>query len=224
MPTRGRSEWAQRAMNCFLLQTYEPRELVVVDDADDLSFPNGIDHPLVRYVVNQQRLGIPHKRNQCTRLAHGQIIVNFDSDDWSAPTRMETQVARLINSGKALDGFHSMLFYNEADSTAWKYRGRNCACGTSMCMWKSYAETHPFNERKKAHPVSGHIIGTDNDIGREASLAGQLSCVDGEQFLVARIHDGQSSKEKRLGQPASNYSSVALDLIPKEFFECVPAS
>ena len=39
MPTRSRPPLSQVALDCFLAQTYEPRELVIIDDEDDPSFP-----------------------------------------------------------------------------------------------------------------------------------------------------------------------------------------
>ena len=43
MPTRSRPALSRAALNCFLAQTYEPRELVILDDDDDPSF---LDPPL----------------------------------------------------------------------------------------------------------------------------------------------------------------------------------
>ena len=45
MPTRGRPAFAQRAIDCFLRQTWEEKELIVVDDLDNRSFFEGVDVP-----------------------------------------------------------------------------------------------------------------------------------------------------------------------------------
>lgn len=206
MPTRGRQEYAAKALQCFLSQTLPTKELVVIDDADDLSFPEGIDHPLVHYVVNQQRLGIPHKRNQALRLAKGQIIANFDSDDFSMPTRLEDQVKRLVDEGKPLTGYSGLLFFNEMNRTAWKYTLRAYACGTSMCFWKWWGETHPFREAK--------AIASDHEVVHQAQKSGELSWAEAGQLMVARIHPGNSAVKKM----DSPFIPVSINEIPKEFF------
>src|SRR5262245_29017995 len=95
MPTRGRREFASQALACFLAQTYPAKELVILDDADDPSFPNkeGLprDDASIRYLVGARRT-IPIKRNLIAEAAAGELICHFDSDDWQHPERLSTQV------------------------------------------------------------------------------------------------------------------------------------
>src|SRR6185503_427098 len=125
MPTRGRVALARLAVDCFLSQTYSDKELVILDDYDEPSFPDGITHPLVRYFRTENiRYQIPIKRNRVNALANGAVIFHLDSDDWSAPDRMALQVSRLEMTGKAMTGFHTLLFHEEQTGQAWKYTGR----------------------------------------------------------------------------------------------------
>src|SRR5688572_15862161 len=51
MPTRGRVAFAKHALESFHSQTYPNKQLIILDDADDRSFPEGVNHPLVTYAI-----------------------------------------------------------------------------------------------------------------------------------------------------------------------------
>jgi glycosyltransferase involved in cell wall biosynthesis len=190
MPTRGRREYARQAVGSFLSQTYEAKELVILDDWDDPSFPEGIEHPLIRYHVIGELIGklnIPQKRNRVNALTQGSIIAHFDSDDWSAPDRLADQVPRLLESGKGLSGYCSMWFVNEIGDV---YRYKNFpnayALGSSFCYLKSFWEQHPY--------IEGKFIGSDTKLCRVARSEDQLISVDDDRHMVARIHSGNTNE------------------------------
>lgn len=210
MPTRGRQELAKLALECFYSQTYENRELVIVDDFDELSFPNGVNHPLVRYHISdyrQGRLNIPMKRNVINGLTAGEVIAHWDSDDWSAPERLTQQVALMEQSGKQVAGYHSMLFYDERDNTAARYEGHQnmYALGTSLLYRKDWWQTHQFKDAL--------FVGSDNDFVRKARDAHQLATVDAGLMMVARCHSDNTSP-KYINRPG--YIRVPLESIPTE--------
>src|SRR5438128_1089434 len=109
MPTRGRREWAAQAVQCFLSQTWPDKELLILDDTDDASFPHaaGIPFPFfsnhagppIMYFRRSERWSIGRKRNELARIASGEAICHFDDDDWAAPDRIATQVRLLEESG-----------------------------------------------------------------------------------------------------------------------------
>src|SRR5687767_1929483 len=181
MPTRGRREYAQRALESFLSQTY-PAELVILDDAADLSFPSGVNYPQVQYHVSASR-SIAEKRNECCRLAKGDVIVHFDSDDWSAPTRIADQVKLLEESGKAVLGFCTVLFYDQQTRRAYRWGNddRISIAGTSLCYKRDWAIAHPFAFEP------GFKWGEDNAFKDTAKIAKQLIVVPGGSLIVAGI-------------------------------------
>lgn len=207
---------AKCALQCFLDQTYEDRELVIHDDFDDRSFPDGVDHPLVRYHISDYRHGrfnIPQKRNAVNQLASGSLICHFDSDDWSAPERIAEQVKLLKESGRACTGFHSMIFFDETTRKAARYETpiKNppnfYALGTSLCYRRDFWHSHRYRESM--------AIGSDNDFVRRTREEKQLVSVDAGTMMVARSHPGNTGAKNIAG---SNYVSVSLDLIPTGFF------
>jgi hypothetical protein len=209
MPTRGRSLLAAQAVTVFLNQTYENKELIVLDDADCLSFPEGIDHPLIRYhrTCGDIWHQIPTKRNMVNELAQGWAIWHLDSDDFSIPTRMEEQVQRLEETGKAVTGYHSMPFFSEDTGKVHEYRsGTYYALGSSLCYLKSFWESNRFDEKKRT--------GSDTVFVRECRLAEQLDAIDSAGRMVARIHAGNTS-EKNFR--SSEFRELPFESLPEGF-------
>src|SRR6185503_11310823 len=142
MPTRGRRVWANQALKCFLAQTYEHKDLIILDDEDNPSFPISPKYPNVAHILLKERMSIPDKRNMAARVATGDIIWHLDSDDWSAPNRMKEQVNLLEESGKALVGYHSLIFHDETRG-AWYFKGhQGYPMGTSQCYRKYFWKLH----------------------------------------------------------------------------------
>lgn len=207
LPTRGRAELARLAVDCFLSQTYHEKELVILDDFDTPSFPNGITHPLIRYYQTENIIfNIPVKRNRVNALAKGECIFHVDSDDWSAPNRMGDQVHRLEQTGLAVTGYHEMLFIDEERGKVFEYRIKpHYVCGSSLAYLKSFWERNKFPESS--------TTGSDNRFVRAAREQNQLDCVPGLQSLVARIHSGNTNRAAR----KDNYYEVSPDRIPAGF-------
>lgn len=179
MPTRARPTFAREAVEVFLAQTWPNRELVIVDDEDEPSFPGGINGADVRYERLRIKLSIGAKRNVACSRAAGEIIVHFDDDDWSAPERITDQVERLMASGRELTGYNEMLFTDGA--RWWQYAGpKDYILGTSLCYRKTLWERRPFQ---------------DSQIGED--LAFQLgvpkTAVPAGEVMWARTHPGNTS-------------------------------
>jgi glycosyltransferase involved in cell wall biosynthesis len=176
MPTRGRQELSRAAIECFLAQTYSPRELVIVDDVDARSFPDGVSIPHVVYECLPERLQIGGKRNHCCRRSIGEIIVHWDSDDWSAPGRIEDQVTRLIETGKLMTGYSSMQFTD--GERWWEYTGDGrYILGTSFCYRKALWEMRNFPDV---------ILGEDLVFQQGVDVA----AVPPRGLMFARNHNG----------------------------------
>ncbi|MDI1443847.1 glycosyltransferase [Polyangium sp. 6x1] len=100
MPTHGRAVFVPQSVHYFQRQDYPNKELVILDDSKaelDIELPEAEN---VVYVHLRQRLALGAKRNICCEIARGDIIAQWDDDDWFAPTRLSVQAAPLL-SGKA---------------------------------------------------------------------------------------------------------------------------
>lgn len=185
MPVGYGDRFFQLALNCFLNQTYEGEIQVVVVDNSDAPIEDLLPEDDRITYHRCERMPVGALRNLGTSLASGEICITGDEDDWSAPNRVESQVSRLLESGKAVTGWHNILYFEPQTSRCFKYlyaAGRNAsepyACGTSHCYLKSWWEQHPF-------PNTGV---EDYEFQLETMQAGQLDSCDAGQLCVARAH------------------------------------
>jgi glycosyltransferase involved in cell wall biosynthesis len=69
MPTANRRGFVERAIECFLRQDYESRELLVLDDGADRIGDVLPGDPRIRYLELPERLVLGAKRNRGCELA-----------------------------------------------------------------------------------------------------------------------------------------------------------
>lgn len=192
MPTRDRASFAREALACWRAQTYEPRELVIMDDFDAPSFEDGIDEPGVLYERVRQRLTIGAKRNLCCSRANGEVICHWDDDDYSAPGRIEDQIQRLIESQKPVTGYRSMKLTNGVHW--WLYTGASdYALGTSLMYERDWWLKYGFEAIQ---------VGEDNSFAGVARARGAIVSADAGDLMWARIHPGNTSAKDPHGNPA----------------------
>jgi glycosyltransferase involved in cell wall biosynthesis len=99
MVTADRRALAQRSVGCFLAQDYSNRELIIVDDGEEDYAPILRDIPADRVVHHrldrQPATTLGELRNLSLDLARGELIAQWDDDDWFAPHRLSHSVAAL---------------------------------------------------------------------------------------------------------------------------------
>jgi glycosyltransferase involved in cell wall biosynthesis len=217
LPTKGRRSLASKAIQYFMSQTHQDKELVILDDLENRSFPNGQGdlprHANILYFLNKSR-SIAEKRNLCCEYAFGELIITWDSDDYSAPERIAQQVAMSEQSGKAVIGYCSMLFYDERDGRAWKYVNspNYGAVGTSLCYRRDFWRENKFR-------LAGEIenVGEDGLFVKAAINRHELYSVDAGDIMVARIHSDSTSPHN-LSPSQMSYRSVPIEALPPAFF------
>ncbi|GGO98553.1 glycosyltransferase family A protein [Stakelama pacifica] len=99
MVTANRAALAARAVNCFLSQTWGNRELVVIDDGAEDYTPLFVAIPPGRITYRKVEK-LPHNtlgtlRNLSLDVAKGDLIAQWDDDDWYHPDRLTVQAAAL---------------------------------------------------------------------------------------------------------------------------------
>jgi hypothetical protein len=106
MPTYNRPTFAARAIDFFLNQDYPNRELVIVDDGEE-----SISHLVpahadvaIRYHRLETRASIGNKRELACELADGNVLVQWDDDDWHGAARLRRQVAPLATGAADMTG------------------------------------------------------------------------------------------------------------------------
>jgi O-antigen biosynthesis protein len=110
MPTRDRPEFALRAIEYFLRQTYPSRELVVVDDGEEGLADRLPRDPRIRYVRSPHQESLGAKRNRACALARGTLVAHWDDDDWYAPARLAAQAEPILEGRADMSGLAGTRF------------------------------------------------------------------------------------------------------------------
>lgn len=202
MPTRNRREWLPFAIECFELQTYANRELVIVADGQDVRdlIPKEDSRiTLVSILEAERPQFLSEKFNLCCGLGKGEILCKWDDDDWSATERIADQVERLQSTGKMFTGYCSMLF---TDGKEWRrYSGTPAwAAGTSLCFRREWWARHKFQPKRQ--------VGSDGPFVHDAAVAKQLASVPGEGMMVASTHARNSCPRPKTVPPGSRWTEL----------------
>lgn len=138
-------------------QTYPNIKEVII--ADDSTEPNqrlelNIPYPIVYCVI--PRCSIGAKRNYLKKIAQGEIIAHFDSDDVYFPEYIQSCVDTMIINDCDITGSSDMLFINPITG----YTGFQSCLYQNMlneasCVYrKSYAEKYHYQDRNHSENES----------------------------------------------------------------------
>ena len=112
-PTYDREELLTYAYRSFTSQSIGNLEWIVLDDSEKPSiFMTTLDDPRVRYHHLQTRLTIGDKRNMAVGMAKGEIIVQFDDDEYYAPHYVETMLNELRRGNGHVVKLSSFFVYS----------------------------------------------------------------------------------------------------------------
>ena len=85
-PTHGRPRHLELLYQVFASQTHSDKELLVDDDSPEPNaFMAALDDPRVRYRHTQGRATTGAKRARLVAAARGDVVAQFDDDDYYAP-------------------------------------------------------------------------------------------------------------------------------------------
>jgi glycosyltransferase involved in cell wall biosynthesis len=95
IPAYNASEWIADTLRSAIAQTWERKEIIVVDDGSTdrtLTVARQFESDLVR-VVTQKNQGAAFARNKAQSLCQGDYIQWLDADDYLAPDKITRQMA-----------------------------------------------------------------------------------------------------------------------------------
>ncbi len=179
---RGNRELLPMVLECYRAQDYPNLELVAVIDGKDSTYDLVKDIPGVVAPYMEHSENLATKRNIGIRAAHGEIVVHFDSDDWSGPERISHQIVGL--------GENKVVGY----SRAWWYDTRrkiaaypSCGLwGAALCYDRLWALDHPWDETKWMCEDAWFL-----QSARDQNAAVEL---EGGDNFVALAHDGNAAR------------------------------
>ena len=183
--TRNRVPLLRRSVACFLEQSYEPRELLIQYEADDLAtarYVATLSDSRVRGVEipASPRLTLGERRNLAIEAARGRYIAQWDDDDWHGPTRLAEQIAALGDSAKHGCVLWRVVLYDATTGKAYLSEGRPC-------------EGSLVAERDKVPRFADLGRGEDEHAIRKMIQADQLAALDRPLLDVYVYHGGNTS-------------------------------
>jgi hypothetical protein len=201
MLVNGRPEMVKRAVKCFDAQSYENRILLLYDTTEDKFTRSGASKVFHYWCsANERTVGeLRNAANSHHRAWNSDIIVHWDSDDWSHPERIQEQVGFLIKSEAQCVGYNRLLFWRSPrivgslpTGETWLYdrNVKNYAVGTSLCYWRKTWSGARFL------PLPTMVGGTseDTEFLKMVDCRGEagFSNVTMSPRLIARIHPGNT--------------------------------
>jgi len=185
MPTYNRRPFIQHAIRYFLRQQYDNKELIVIDDGTDCIADLIPDMEQIRYFRLDKKLSLGAKLNLACGYAKGDVIANWDDDDWYAERRLAYQVEALQQGMIDVCGINRLLYYDLRHRRAYRYiypvNQRTWLLGSSLCYTREMWDRNHFAdinvgmdglfvwgtapERVQALPdetISVHMIHNDN--------------------------------------------------------------
>lgn len=102
MPNYNSAEYVAETIKSVINQTYQNWELLFVDDCstdNSLEIVRSFNDDRIRILKNEINGGAAISRNYALREAKGKWIAFLDSDDLWAPTKLEEQIAFMVENG-----------------------------------------------------------------------------------------------------------------------------
>jgi glycosyltransferase involved in cell wall biosynthesis len=97
IPAYNAQAWVEDTLRSALAQTWEPKEIVIVNDGstdDTLAILRKFESEQVR-IATQTNQGAAATRNRCFELSRGEYIQWLDADDLLSPDKVSSQMERL---------------------------------------------------------------------------------------------------------------------------------
>lgn len=192
MPTFDRRRFVPYAVDWFLRQDYEHRELVVVDDGPEPVGDLLPEDPRIRHIVLDKRHTIGAKRNLGAREANGELVAHWDDDDWSAPRRLSYQVQSLRDTDADVCGLSRLLYLELGGARAWRY------AWTGAREWVSDGTLLYTKEFWAANPLPDTSMGLDCRFLWN-SRRKKIASLPDETYYVATIHPRNTSPKDTRG-------------------------
>lgn len=121
MPTRGRADFARHAVRCFQQQDYQEAELVIVEDGPPALAGTLPDDPRIRIVSSGMSRSIGTLRNIACQEARGDILIQWDDDDWHGPQRISRQIAGIRGGLADITALRDATIFDLAGWQFWRW-------------------------------------------------------------------------------------------------------
>lgn len=206
MPTTVKRLWCiPRSIRCWLRQTWQTRDLLVVSDGTEEDckqvakainegcggFRSRIRH--LHLFKKPETLG--EKYNLGIAAAEGPYIALWADDDWNAPERLEFVMRGILKMGVRMAGSRTMICHRMRDKTNWLYMSApqlpHLISGT-MIFHKDVWIKKPWPHVQSGSDttwVFSVLWSTETDEKGEPIGGEEYALTDDPRIYVAFVHD-----------------------------------
>lgn len=200
--TKGRLDMLKRSIAYYLKQSWPNKELIVVNDGvpelqDAIrSHVDDLKRQDIRYIFHPTRLTLGHLRNISVKAASGDVLCQWDDDDFYHPHRLEKQFSHMKGCNADASFFFDVFNYF-ADSrelfwTDWSFQRTQAPDlghpGTLMCR-RSVSLQYPMDGESA---VRGEDAVVQIDLYRRCKVVGLREA----GFLYTYVYHGMNTFER----------------------------
>jgi len=121
MPTRDRPDFALQAVRYFQRQDYPHKELVIVEDGPAVLGPLLPEDSRIRLVSSHSSRSIGALRNLACQNARGDIVIQWDDDDWHGSSRITRQVTALRSGTADITALRGAMVFDLERWHFWRF-------------------------------------------------------------------------------------------------------
>jgi len=185
--THGKPVLLQRALNCFMAQTYENKELIIVYEDDDALTANWLlkinDENVKKVKVKKTaKINLGELRNIAIKNATGQFVCQWDDDDWYHIGRLEYQF-EVIKSTGAIGSI--MTRWIVFDTTTQKAYLSNQRLWEGSILCKKNVITEKMYENQK--------MGEDTAVINYLFASKKIAIIDNAPNLYIYVYHGMNT-------------------------------
>lgn len=183
LPTYNRRQFFPNAIRYFQRQDYTNKELIILDDGTDSVEDLVPAAKNIRYYRLEQKITLGAKLNMACSYASGNIIANWDDDDWYAPHRLSYQASAMQQKTVAVCGINKLLYLDLKSKQGLQYiypkEHKIWLSGSSLCFTKELWESLRF---------------ADVNVGMDglfvwATPPERIKVLEDNTFAIHMIHD-----------------------------------
>lgn len=199
--TRSKPDLLQKAISCFLSQTYENKELIVVHDSDDLLTKKFVENFQQKSMISfyevekTKSVTLGYLRNYAIEKSNGVYVCQWDDDDWYHIARMEYLYEAISISGLPAAIMTQWLIFDSINSKAYASHKRlwegSLICEKNIILNIGY---------------DNHNIGEDTNLVLRLEKEGKLYHINDTPNLYVYIYHAKNTWNSKHWEKIFDYS------------------
>jgi glycosyltransferase involved in cell wall biosynthesis len=233
IPVYNGAKYLGAAIESVLAQSYQPIEIIIIDDGstdDSLEVIRTFGSRV--YVISQPNAGVGRARNVGIGRARGEFVAFLDQDDWWMPEKVQKQVRLLTDNPQAGLAHTGVKHYDDVTGTfvgplnpALRPEQITGNCYEKLLLGNAIYNSSVMVRKKLLDQVGGFDLGISGNTVQDYDLWIRLSRESpfaylSEELLVFRLHPEQGTWNRR---QMLNQELQLLERLAKQTQDRIPA-